>query len=296
MKNQKRGSLLLTVTAMVWGMGFVAQSASTKFIGPFTMQGIRYLLAALVLLPVRHLTDKLGLSAPPQTRSQSRRFLLCGIICGTILFAASIIQQFGIEYTTAGKAGFLTAQYIILVPILSTLFGHRPRGVVWLCAVMAVVGMFFLCVGEGFSVNRGDVLVLICALGFSGHIMYVDRVAGSVDGIRLSCIQFFTCAAWGITGMFIFENPSLKNILDCALPICYSGMVSGGVGYTLQILAQKDVQPAIASLIMSMEAVFSAVFGWLVLGQGLSGREIFGCVIMFAAIILAQLPGKKGMA
>ena len=294
MKTQSRGTILLLLTAMIWGAAFVAQSEGMKYVGPFTMQATRFLLAALVLLPVIAFLDKKQLSANrPHTRQQKKHQLLCGIVCGVLLCIASTIQQYGIQYTSVGKAGFITALYIILVPILAIFRKKMPPLRIWLCAALALVGLYFLCMSGVLTLNIGDLLMLICAFFFALHITYVDSISGTVDGVRLSCTQFFICSVASAILMLLFEKPTLSSILSCWLPICYAGILSGGVAYTLQIIGQQSVNPSLASLIMSLESVFAALFGWLIIRQALSLRELIGCAIMFAAIILAQLPGRQ---
>ncbi len=285
---------MLLLAAMIWGASFVAQSESMKLIGPFTMQTIRFLLAGLVLLPVIFFLDKKKITRnKPETKLQIKHQLHCGVIGGILLAIASNIQQIGIIYTSVGKAGFITALYIIFVPILAIFRRKMPSIRIWFCALLALVGLYFLCISGVMRLNIGDLLELICAFFYSMHISYIDSISDTIDGVRFSCTQFFVCAAVSATGMFGFEMPEVSSILACWLPICYAGILSGGVAFTLQVVAQQDVQPTIASLIMSLESVFAALFGWLLISQALSLRELFGCAIMFIAIILAQLPEKK---
>ena len=294
MKKQTRGSLLLLLTAMIWGAAFVAQSEGMKYIGPLTMQAVRFFLAGLVLLPVIKLLDQKNLTVNrPVTKLQKKHQLRCGIICGILLCIANNIQQFGIVYTTVAKAGFITALYMVIVPIIAIFRKKKPTLRIWGCVLLALVGLYFLCMNGAWRLNFGDLLVLICAIFFALHITYVDSVIDSVDGVRLSCVQFFVTAAISAVLMFVFEKPSFSDLLSCWLPVCYTGILSAGIGYTLQIIGQQSVRPAVASLIMSLESVFAALFGWLLIRQALSARELLGCAIMFAAIILAQLPGKK---
>lgn len=298
MKQHLKGNLMLLLTAMIWGAGFVAQSEGMKYVGPLTMQTCRYFLAGLVLLPVIALRDRSGASVNrPRTRAEYHHLHLCGFICGTILFVSSTIQQYGLVYTTVGKSGFITALYIIMVPLIG-IFLHQKAGLnIWIGVVLSVVGLYFLCMSGGLGgINIGDVLTLVCSLGFAVHIQYIDRVSGNVECVRLSCIQFFVSALWAALGMLIFETPSLAAIASCAVPILYAGVLSGGAGYTLQILGQQYTSPTVASLLMSLESVFAAIFGWILLHQALSPRELLGCGLMFTAIILAQLPQQKKAA
>ena len=297
MKQQTRGSLMLLLCAMVWGAAFVAQSEGMNYVGPFTMQATRYFLSGLVLLPVIALRDKKGVSVRP-AGSAARHQLLCGVICGLILFSASIIQQFGILHTTVGKSGFITTMYIILVPFLGLFVKLRVKLMNWVCALIALVGLYLLCAGsEGLSgVNYGDWLTLLCAVFFACHILFIDRACHDLDGVRLSCVQFFTASAVSAIFMLLLEKPSWAAISSAWLPIVYAGVFSGGVGYTLQILGQQLVQPTLASMILSLESCFATLFGWILLHQALSTRELLGCCVIFAAIIIAQLPSKTKAA
>ena len=240
MNKQLKGSVLLLLCAMIWGAAFVAQSEGMQYVGPYTMGAARFFLAGLVLLPVIAVLDKKGWSQNrPLTRAQKKKQLTAGLICGVLLFAATTLQQFGLLQTTVGKSGFVTALYLIFVPIVGVFSGKKAGAKVWLCAAIAVVGMYLLCVGTGFSVNRGDLLTLGCAVLFTLHICYVGAVAPQVDGVRLSCVQFFVCAALSAVGMLLTEKPDWASILACWLPIVYAGVFSGGVAYTFQIIGER---------------------------------------------------------
>ena len=297
MKQQTRGSLMLLLCAMVWGAAFVAQSEGMNYVGPFTMQATRYFLSGLVLLPIIALRDKKGISVRPAGKAAKRQ-LLCGVICGALLCMASIIQQYGIIHTTVGKSGFITTMYIILVPFLGLFVKLRVKLMNWVCAVLALVGLYLLCAGgEGLSaVNTGDWLTLLCAVFFACHILFIDRACHGLDGVLLSCVQFFTASALSILPMLLLEKPSLAAIASAWLPIVYAGVFSGGVGYTLQILGQQLVAPTLASMILSLESVFAVLFGWILLYQALSARELLGCLVIFIAIVIAQLPSKDTSA
>ncbi|MEG1548238.1 MAG: DMT family transporter [Clostridia bacterium] len=299
MKNKRiQSNIMLVITALIWGVSFVAQSIGMKHVGPFTFNAVRCILGGLVLIPCIALMDRskaksvtVGAAAPI---AAPKSVWLGGIMCGLALFVASSLQQVGIQYTTVGKAGFITALYIVIVPLLGLFFKKKVPLTVWTAVAIATGGMYLLCVTKGFDIGKGDILMLLCAVCFSVHILVIDHFSPHVDCVRMSCIQFFVCGFVSLIPMFLLENPEIKQILAAWMPILYSGVLSCGVAYTLQVVAQKNTAPAVASLILSLESVFSVLAGWLLLGQTLSAREILGCVLVFAAIILAQLPsGKK---
>lgn len=293
MKQQYKGNLLLLLTAIIWGSALVAQSVSMDLVGPFTFQCMRSILGTLALLPVAAIfRDKQNphLRTPAGRRDQR----VCGLICGVSFFVAGSFQQIGLCYTSPGKAGFITALYIVLVPLAGVFFGRRAGWHVWTGVLLALAGLYLLCVTEGFSIELGDLLVFFCSFAFAVQILAIDHYSGRVDGIKLSCTQFAINALLSGVGMLVFETPSLSAILACWLPICYTGILSGGLAYTLQIIGQKYTGPIIASLLLSLESVFSVLFGWLLLHQALSGRELLGCVLMFAAILLAQVVPELG--
>lgn len=296
MKTKVRNSCLLFLTACIWGSSFVAQSVGMDYIGPYTFNCLRFLFGSLVLLPViffsRH--RKKDQKDRSKDRTLQKKEMLCGgIVCGVVLCIASTLQQIGIIYTTAGKAGFLTAMYIVLVPVLG-LFLKRKAGLqLWISVGLALIGLYLLCMKGAFSLNGGDVLLILCAVGFSVHIMVVDYFSPKLDGMILSCIQFLVAGLISGIGMLLSEQFDWHMILLAAKPILYSGVLSCGVGYTLQVIAQKGLNPTVASLLMSLESVVSVIAGFLVLHEVLSGRELLGCVFMFAAVILAQIPVKR---
>lgn len=281
-----KNSLLLLLTATIWGVAFVAQSVGMDYIEPFTFNCIRSILGGITLLPVIFLGK--GKSEPP-----SRTLLTGGICCGILLFAASNFQQFGIQYTTVGKAGFITACYIILVPIMGIFLKKKCTPLIWLSVLFALAGLYLLCITEEFSLGKGDVLVLICSFLFALHILVIDYFSPKTDGVKMSCIQFFVCGILSGICMLFTETPSFSNIRSAAVPLLYAGIFSCGVAYTLQIVGQKNMNPTVASLILSLESSISVLAGWILLGQGLGLREAVGCILMFAAILLAQLPVKK---
>ena len=299
-----RQSVILLMTAVIWGSAFVAQSAGMDYVGPFTFNAVRCIIGGLVLIPCIFILGRikpkdrtstvLENAGGIQTGENKKLLLLGGISCGIILCIASNFQQIGIQYTTVGKAGFTTALYIIIVPILSIFLKKRAGLKVWLSVVIAVTGFYLLCISENLMLQTGDLLELLCAVSFSVHILVIDYFAPKVDGVKMSCIQFFVCGAISAAFMLIFEEPKLGQLLAAWQPVLYAGVMSCGVAYTLQIIGQKGMNPTVASLILSLESVISALAGWILLNQKLSIKELCGCVLVFAAIVLAQLPDNKG--
>lgn len=292
MKQQIKSSLILLLTATIWGVAFVAQSVGMEYIGPFTFNAIRCVLGGLVLIPViLVLKKKKETGAENQEKEDKKTLWAGGIACGVILCIASNLQQFGIMEASVGKSGFFTALYIVMIPVIGIFIGKRPGIKLWFCVALAVVGMYLLCMKDGsFIIERADIMLLLCALVFSFHILVVDYFSPKVDGVKMSCIQFFVCGVLSAVGMLFTETPDISNIQAAWLPLLYAGLLSCGVGYTLQIVGQKGINPVIASLIMSLESVISALAGWVILGQVLSPKEILGCVLMFVAIIITQIP------
>ena len=292
MKQQIKSSLILLLTATIWGVAFAAQSVGMEYIGPFTFNAIRCVLGGLVLIPViLVLKKKKETGAENQEKEDKKTLWTGGIACGVILCIASNLQQFGIMEASVGKSGFFTALYIVMIPVIGIFIGKRPGIKLWFCVALAVVGMYLLCMKDGsFTIERADIMLLLCALAFSFHILVVDYFSPKVDGVKMSCIQFFVCGVLSAVGMLFTETPDIPNIQAAWLPLLYAGLLSCGVGYTLQIVGQKGINPVIASLIMSLESVISALAGWVILGQVLSPKEILGCVLMFVAIIITQIP------
>ena len=292
MKQQIKSSLILLLTATIWGVAFVAQSVGMEYIGPFTFNAIRCVLGGLVLIPViLVLKKKKETGAENQEKEDKKTLWTGGIACGVILCIASNLQQFGIMEASVGKSGFFTALYIVMIPVIGIFIGKRPGIKLWFCVALAVVGMYLLCMKDGsFTIERADIMLLLCARAFSFHILVVDYFSPKVDGVKMSCIQFFVCGVLSAVGMLFTETPDISNIQAAWLPLLYAGLLSCGVGYTLQIVGQKGINPVIASLIMSLESVISALAGWVILGQVLSPKEILGCVLMFVAIIITQIP------
>lgn len=297
MKKQAISAAELLLTAFIWGVAFVAQSVGMDYIGPFTFNCVRSIIGGLVLIPLVVILGKKNRTdmekTPEQTKEYKKNSLIGGICCGVCLCVASNFQQFGIMYTTVGKAGFITALYIIIVPILGIFMKKKVAPIVWVSSVIAVIGFYLLSISGQVSISKGDILVLICAVLFSVHILVIDYFSPKGEGVTISCIQFFTSGILCGIMMFLFENPQIGDILAAYLPILYAGVMSCGVAYTLQIVGQKNMDPTVASLILSLESVFSALAGWLILGQGLSGKELTGCALVFVAVLLAQMPQKS---
>lgn len=288
-----KNAVILALTAFIWGTAFVAQSVGMDHLGPFTFNGVRNFIGGFALLPCIALLQKIEGNHEAKCSGTKKDLIVGGISCGVCLFAASSLQQMGLQYTTTGKAGFITAFYIVLVPVLGIFLKKKIGWKVWVAVILAVIGLYFLCITEKFSIGQGDILIFICALIFAVHIMIIDYFSPKVDGVKMSCIQFFVCGTVSLIPMFAFENPTIGGIAASMGALLYAGVLSSGVAYTLQIIGQKNVNPAIASLILSLESCFAVLAGWIVLGQKLSVRESIGCVLMFTAIILAQLPERN---
>lgn len=289
-----KNNILLVLTALIWGCAFVAQSVGMDFVGPFTFNMARFLIGAIVLLPVIWFMDRQRKTGAEKGAGQ-KTLIIGGICCGIALAVASTLQQWGILFTTVGKAGFITAMYIVIVPLLGIFIGKKVRPLIIGCVAIAVVGFYFLCMTESLRLGLGDFLVLLCAIAFSIHILVIDHFSPKVDGVKMSAIQFLTAAIISAVPTLLWEQPVLTEILQAWQPVLYAGVMSCGVAYTLQIIAQKNADPTVASLLLSLESVFSVLAGWVLLGQELSLKELFGCVLIFCAIILAQLPEKKAV-
>ncbi len=299
-----KNSALLLLTAFIWGVAFVAQKNSMAYIGPFTYNTTRSFIAGFFLLAMLPALDKLRSRDGAFEKGSRRDILVGGMACGAVLFVAAILQQSGIALqsaeTNVGKAGFITACYVVIVPVLGLFMGRRSPLLVWVGAAAAVAGFFFLCLmdplmaGQGLELGMSDLLLMLCAVGFSVHILVIDHFSPMADGVRISCVQFFTAGLLGLPGMFLAESPAWADIVACAGPILYAGVMSSGVGYTLQIVAQKGVHPAVASLLLSLESVFSVLAGYVLIpGSALSRWEMLGCALVFAAVVLVQIGPRK---
>ncbi len=307
MSKALRANLLLLLTAAIWGLGFVAQDVAMDSMEPFMFNAARLLIAGLVLLPCIRFLDVLerkrsatqGESAPvcrtfrQMNPAQKHTLVIGGASCGIALFFGCSLQQLGIQATSAGKAGFVTALYIVLVPVSGLFFKRPMRRNVWLAVGICLVGLFLLCVTEAFTVGIGDLELLLCAAVYTAHILLIAHFSPRTDCVRLSCMQFFVASGLSAVVMLIAEQPSLPSLLQGWVPLLYAGILSGGVGYTLQIVAQRDTDPTIASLLMCLESVFAVLAQWALLGELLTGRELLGCGLMLCGIVFAQLPARK---
>lgn len=311
MKKQSylKNYILLFITAAIWGGGFVAQSSGMDYVGPFTFTASRNILAVIFLIPVILILKSTGKKNKNDKENNipkdvyMKNTIIGGIVCGTCLFVAGSFQQVGIIYTSAGKAGFITALYVIFVPIFGMGFEaikklikpsyakKKTSWTIWISVVFAVVGLYLLCMeADTFYMGKGECLILICALCFMVQILAIDHYSPNADAVTLSCIQFFVCGVEAIVATMILEKPMLNDILAAAKPIMYAGICSSGIGYTLQVVGQKNANPTICSIIMCFESVFSVVFGTLFLHEALTVKHVLGCIIMFVAIIISQIP------
>lgn len=295
MKKSLKGPICLTLCAIFWGMAFSAQSSAMDHVEPYTFVFLRSAITCLALLISMPLLNRLNPANNAPTAS-NRRHLAVGALCGAFLVLATILQQVGLVTTTTAKSGFITALYIIIVPILGIFLGRKPRAAIWLGVLVSLIGLYFLCWQGTLNVNVGDLFTLGSAVVFAVHIQLIDRLGGNLNSIKLSAIQFGAAAIIACAVMLLFETPNLDGILACWTDILYVAIFSGALGYTLQIVGQKSTDPTLASLIMCLESVFAALGGWLVLGEALSGREILGCALMLSASVIALLPGRKRAA
>ncbi|MBP5330882.1 MAG: DMT family transporter [Lachnospiraceae bacterium] len=293
-----QANLLLLLAAVIWGAAFTAQSVGMEHLGPFSFNAIRFSIGGIVMLPVVALRQRsLKKKGTGTEAGFSKRLVVTGILCGLLLTMANSIQQIGLLYTSPGKAGFITALYVIIVPILGLFFGNRPALRLWISVVIAVVGMYLLCVSDTFTVEKGDILIMICALIFAIHIMAIDKLSHDLDGIAISCIQFLTA---GVLCSAIVpltdEVITMDAVFSTAVPLLYAGIFSCSFAYTFQIVGQQHTTPTAASLLLSTESVFAALAAWLLIGDTMTLREILGGFLSFFAVILSQLPSKKQTA
>lgn len=295
-RTQLKGIFCLLLTAFIWGIAFVAQSVGLENVGPFTFSSVRMILGVAALLPFIFIRDRIAVKKLSENELSSKKAadkkaVLYGVILGVVFCFAGNFQQYALIYSSPGKVAFITATYIFFVPLLGLLFRKKISLVTWICVVMCFVGLYFLCIDPANigKLNIGDILALVCAIFFAVHILLVEKFAPDVDGLKLSCIQFAVSGVISSILMFIFENPQWTSIVSAAVPLLYAGILSSGVAYTLQIIGQKYTESTIATLVMCMESVFAVLAAAVILSEKLTGREIAGCLIMFAAIILPQI-------
>ena len=294
--NRIRQNVLPVLAAFIWGTAFVAQSVGADYVEPFTFNAARSVIAFLFLLILCLVRRKIQKGIVESTTKSWKDLAIGGTCCGVALTVATNLQQKGLETTTSGKAGFITALYIVIVPIISIFLKKKAPRTIWLSVILAVAGLYCLCITEEFTITSGDFYILLCAFCFSAHILVIDYFTQKVDGVELSCVQFLVVTVLSCVGMLATETPTLEALRMCVLPLLYVGIFSSGVAYTLQILAQKDSNPTVVSLLLSLESVFATLAGAVLLHDRMSGKEYLGCVLMLIAVILAQLPEKKPKA
>lgn len=297
MKTNLKKNIMLLSAAIIWGGAFVAQSVGMDYVEPFTFNAVRCIIAFLTLVVAVIAIDKIhgkkiSLWGTDDLRER-KTLIIGGIICGVLLAISSNFQQVGIKFTTVGRAGFITALYIVFVPLLGLFFKKKVTWLLWIAVTLATVGFYFLCVTDGFAVSVGDMLVLACAFCFSLQVLAIDYFAPKVDCVRLTALQFFVCGALTTLIMFLFEKPSAESLVTAYIPLLYAGVLSGGVAFTFQTVGQNGNNPTVASLLMSLESVFAVIFAWLILNQTMTGREVIGASLTFIAIIIAQIPLKS---
>lgn len=288
-----RANLLLLLTSIIWGFAFVAQRTGMDHVGPFTFNGVRFAIGALALLPLIAYLDRSRRSkGEPVVPLRNRTLLLGGLLAGAFLFGGAALQQMGIQSTTAGKAGFITGLYVVIVPIFALFLGQRAPAGTWAGAILAAVGLYFLTMQGSLTISRGDLLVLLGAFVWAAHFILLGHLSPNTDTVKLALIQFIACATFSMAAALLLETISLEGILEAWAPILYTGIMSVGVGYTLQVVGQRHARPADAAIILSLEAVFAVVGGWMLLGEQLSTRGLFGCALMLAGILISQLVGQ----
>ncbi|MBP6017007.1 MAG: DMT family transporter [Candidatus Promineofilum sp.] len=288
-----RANLLLLLTAVIWGFAFVAQRSSMAHIGPFTFNAVRFLIGGLALVPLMIVLDqRRAATQAPVVAFGNRALLIGGALAGAVIFAAATFQQMGIASTTAGKAGFITSLYVVLVPLLGLTLGHRPSAAVWAGALLAAVGLYFLTIEGGLRMAWGDALVLVGAFLWAGHVLLIGHLSPGTDPVKLAFLQFMACAALSTIAAVLTETTSMAALRAALAPILYAGIMSVGVGYTLQVIAQSHARAADAAILLSLEAVFAVIGGWLLLGEQLSLRALFGCALMLTGILISQWVGR----
>ena len=285
-----KSNILLLITAMIWGFAFVAQRSGMEYLGPFTFNAIRFALGGISLIPILLLNKKRKFDNRKFLPILSDKILLKGgIVAGIIIFFGASFQQGGIVYTSAGKAGFITGLYIILVPILGLLFKQKTSPGTWIGALVAVVGLYLLSVKSDFSIGLGDLLVLASAFFWASHVLWIGRISPKTDPIQLAFFQFMLCSGLSLMAALVYEVSSLQNIIDALVPILYAGLVSVGIAYTLQVVAQREAHPSHAAIIMSLESVFAVIGGCIILNESIAFRGLIGCALMLAGMIISQI-------
>jgi len=291
-KTQLKANILLLLTAAIWGLAFVAQKVGAEHVGAFTFNGIRFALGSISLIPLILLLNKKKENSNAKKEeggSSLKHTVRAGIIVGCALFIATSLQQTGVMYTTAGKAGFITGLYMVIVPILGLFLKQKVNNTTWIGIVIAIIGLYLLSINEDFSISKGDLLVLIGSVGWAIHILLIDNFTKKIDPLKLSSIQFATCSILSLLVAVIFEDINMVGISAALVPILYGGFLSVGVAYTLQVVAQKNAKPSHAAILLSMESVFSVIGGSMFLGERIGARGLVGCVLIFIAIMVSQL-------
>jgi len=284
-----KSNILLFIAAILWGFAFVAQRAGMEHVGPFIFNGVRFALGGTSLIPLILINRKKRRSVNDRPPASAKIFILGGSLAGVVLFTGASLQQIGVIYTTAGKAGFITGLYVIIVPLMGLLWRQKSSIFAWIGAVLATVGLYFLSVTEGFTISPGDLLVLISAFFWAGHVHIIGWFSRRIDPIKLALFQFFTCSVLSLITAAIIETTAIQNLLRAAIPILYGGLVSVGIAYTLQVVAQRRAHTTHAAIILSLETVFAVIGGWLILSEVLSSRGLFGCALMLAGMLLSQI-------
>ena len=291
MNRSIKGPIFLLLCAFFWGTAFASQSSAMNHVEPYTFVFLRSTITCLVLCAGTPLLNRLSGETEPPQASAARHYTV-GILCGIFLVLATILQQIGLVTTTTAKSGFITALYIVIVPLMGIFLKRMPAPTIWLGVLLSMIGLYFLCMTDSLNLNAGDIITLCSAFAYAVHIILIDRLGNSLNSTRLSAIQFGTAAIISCAITFLFETPTMSGIFACWKDILFVAVCSGALGYTFQIIGQKYTEPTLASLILCLESVFAAVGGWLILGQTLSGREMLGCTLMLYASVIALLPAK----
>lgn len=291
-----KSDILLLLAAAIWGFAFVAQRVGMDFVGPFTFSAVRFGLGSLVLIPFLFFRKHLAFNQLNSTKHERKKIIWLQILLGLLVFGGVSFQQYGLVYTTAGNAGFITGLYVVFVPVAGLFLGQRNHFAIWIGVVLALAGLYFLSVREGFAINFGDYLVFVCAIIWTAHVLVVGHVAPRTDPIRTAIIQFAICSILSWVIAIIFEEIHLESILEALWPILYGGILSVGIGYTLQVIAQQKAHPAYASIILSMESVFAVLGGWILLGEEVTWKILVGCGLMLMGMIVAQVRGFTGFS